>query len=128
MFSFFKKKMTEEEKPKVSISDAKEMREKAKRLADSLSSADDDQAKVKLLNEIGECYAKAGDTDEAINYYEQSLSVSRQMGKAYTDLLKLYNVKRQEAAVAGDDDKMKEYMDKVQGLMQSSKDMLRGKA
>ena len=128
MFSFFKKKKTEEDKPQASIPDAEEMREKAKTLVENLSNADNDQAKVKLLNEIGECYAKAGDTDEAINYYEQSLSVSRQMGKAYTDLLKLYNVKRQEAAVAGDDAKMKEYMDKVQGLMQSSKDMLRGKA
>jgi len=80
-----------------------------------------------MLNEIGECYAKAQDTDEAIRYYEQSLDLHRQMGKAYTDLMKLYNVKRQEAAKAGDDEKLKVYLDKLQDLMQGSKDMLRGK-
>ena len=43
-------------------------------------------------------------------------------------LMKLYNKKRQEAAEAKDDEKVKEYMDKVQNLMQMSKDMIRGNA
>lgn len=38
--------------------------------------------------------------------------------------MKLYNKKRQEAAEAKDDEKVKEYMDKVQNLMQMSKDMI----
>lgn len=128
MFSFFKKKKAEETPQEAPAVDVGALREKAQSLIGELAGAADTEAKVKLLNEIGECYTKAGDTDEAIKYYEQSLETSRQMGKAYTDLMKLYNIKRQEAAVAGDDAVMKEYMDKVQGLMQSSKDMLRGKA
>ena len=128
MFSFFKKKKAEEVPQEAPAVDVGALREKAQSLIGELAGAADTETKVKLLNEIGECYTKAGDTDEAIKYYEQSLETSRQMGKAYTDLMKLYNIKRQEAAVAGDDALMKEYMDKVQGLMQSSKDMLRGKA
>ena len=128
MFSFFKKKKTEEVIQPVPEVNVDELRARAKVLIEEFANAADKDSKVRLLNEIGECYAKAKDTDAAISYYEQSLEVSRQMGKAYTDLLKLYNVKRQEAAAVGDDAKMKEYMDKVQGLMQSSKDMLRGKA
>lgn len=41
--------------------------------------------------------------DQAIAYYEKSLDEDKQLGKAYTDLLKLYNLKRQEAAAAKDD-------------------------
>ena len=87
----------------------------------------DKKEKTALLNEIGSCYFQADEKDQAIYYYEQSLEEDRQLGKAYTDLLKLYNQKRQEAAEAKDDEKLKEYMDKVQGLMQMSKDVLRGK-
>ena len=43
-------------------------------------------------------------------------------------LKKLSIKKRQEAAEAKDDEKVKEYMDKVQNLMQMSKDMIRGNA
>ena len=68
------------------------------------------------------------ETDLAIQYYEESLELCKQHGKASTDLMKLYNKKRQEAAEAKDDEKVKEYMDKVQNLMQMSKDMIRGNA
>ena len=66
--------------------------------------------------------------NQAIKYYEESLELCKQHGKASTDLMKLYNKKRQEAAEAKDDEKVKEYMDKVQNLMQMSKDMIRGNA
>ena len=72
--------------------------------------------------------ALAEETDLAIKYYEESLELCKQHGKASTDLMKLYNKKRQEAAEAKDDEKVKEYMDKVQNLMQMSKDMIRGNA
>ena len=54
--------------------------------------------------------------------------IKEALDKASTDLMKLYNKKRQEAAEAKDDEKVKEYMDKVQNLMQMSKDMIRGNA
>ena len=53
--------------------------------------------------------------------------MSRGLGDVYKRQ-KLYNKKRQEAAEAKDDEKVKEYMDKVQNLMQMSKDMIRGNA
>lgn len=82
--------------------------------------------RVPLLNEIGSLFTQAGETDQAIHYYEESLEICKQHGKASTDLMKLYNKKRQQAAEAKDDEKVKEYMDKVQSLMQMSKDMIRG--
>ena len=87
-----------------------------------------DVYKRQLLNESGSLYTQAEETDLAIQYYEESLELCKQHGKASTDLMKLYNKKRQEAAEAKDDEKVKEYMDKVQNLMQMSKDMIRGNA
>ena len=129
MFFFGKKKAEtdrgkEEAAPKA---DKDELLKKASELIQKLETAQDKKEKTALLNEIGSCYFQAEERDQAIHYYELSLEEDRQLGKAYTDLLKLYNQKRQEAAEAKDDEKLKEYMDKVQGLMQMSKDVLRGK-
>ena len=129
MFFFGKKKAEpdrtkEEAAPKA---DKDGLLEKASELIRKLDTVQDKKEKTVLLNEIGSCYFQADEKDQAIYYYEQSLEEDRQLGKAYTDLLKLYNKKRQEAAEAKDDEKLKEYMDKVQGLMQMSKDVLRGK-
>lgn len=83
--------------------------------------------KAALLDKRGELLAKAGEADTAIAAFEQSIATHLQMGKAYRGLTSLYNMKRREAAEAGDDAAMKLYFDKLQDLMQSSKDMLRGK-
>ncbi|MBC5688894.1 tetratricopeptide repeat protein [Mediterraneibacter sp. NSJ-55] len=128
MFLFGKKKSSAKEetvqKPEINT---EELLQKAEELKAELDNALDKEQKAKLLTEIGSCYFQAEDTEQAIYYYEQSLEENKQLGRAYTDLLKLYNQKRQEAAEAKDDEKIKEYMDKVQGLMQLSKDVLRGK-
>lgn len=49
------------------------------------------------------------------------------MGAPYRSLTTLYNRKRKAAAESGDQDGAKLYLDKLQSLMQNSKDMLRGK-
>ena len=85
------------------------------------------KAKAMLLDERGELLSKAGEVDGAIEAFEQSIATHRQVGKAYRGLIGLYNEKRREAAAAGDDISMKLYFDKLQDLMRSSKDMLRGK-
>lgn len=128
MFSFFGKKKDESKQSESNSVNVEELRSKAAELIKKLDGVTEKKEKVKLLNEIGGYYFKAGDKDDAINYYEQSLAEDKQLGKAYTDLLKLYNQKRQEAAEAKDDAKIKEYMEKVQNLMQTSKDVLRGKS
>lgn len=125
MFFFKKKeKKAKEQAPVVNKEElCLEASGKVKQLEDK--TGDD---RVALLNEIGSLYIQAEETDLAIQYYEESLEICKQHGKATTDLMKLYNKKRQEAAEAKDDEKVKEYMDKVQGLMQMSKDIIRGNA
>lgn len=125
MFFFKKKeKKAKEQAPVVNKEElCLEASGKIKQLEDK--TGDD---RVALLNEIGSLYTQAEETDLAIQYYEESLEICKQHGKATTDLMKLYNKKRQEAAEAKDDEKVKEYMDKVQGLMQMSKDIIRGNA
>lgn len=84
-------------------------------------------AKADLLDKRGELLARAGEADEAILAFEESIEVEKRMGAAYKGLTALYNQKRREAAAAKDDAATKEWFDKLQALMQSSKDMLRGK-
>ena len=121
MFFFGKKKKEKKQEQAVPVVNKEEL------IAKALESKTGDE-RVSLLNEIGSLYTQAEETDLAIQYYEESLELCKQHGKASTDLMKLYNKKRQEAAEAKDDEKVKEYMDKVQNLMQMSKDMIRGNA
>lgn len=127
MFLFKKKKekaAKEEAVPEIS---REELLKKAEAIQKELPDLSGEE-RNKALNELGSLYFEAEETDKAIRAYEASLSESKALGKAYTDLLKLYNIKRREASEAKDDAKMKEYMDKIDGLMKLSKDVIRGKA
>ena len=124
MFFFGKKKKEKKQEQAVPVVNKEELIAKASEKVTELESKTGDE-RVSLLNEIGSLYTQAEETDLAIQYYEESLELCKQHGKASTDLMKLYNKKRQEAK---DDEKVKEYMDKVQNLMQMSKDMIRGNA
>lgn len=127
MFLFKKKKekaAKEEAVPEIS---REELLKKAEAIQKELPDLSGEE-RNKALNELGSLYFEAEETDKAIRAYETSLSESKALGKAYTDLLKLYNIKRREASEAKDDAKMKEYMDKIDGLMKMSKDVIRGKA
>jgi tetratricopeptide (TPR) repeat protein len=66
------------------------------------------------------------ETDQAIHYYEKSIEENHTLGKAYTDLVKLYNIKRKEAAQAKDDEMLQIYLSKIDRLMQMTKDEIRG--
>ena len=127
MFLFKKKKdkaAKEEAVPEIS---REELLKKAEAIQKELPDLSGEE-RNKALNELGSLYFEAEETDKAIRAYETSLSESKALGMAYTDLLKLYNIKRREASEAKDDAKMKEYMDKIDGLMKLSKDVIRGKA
>lgn len=128
MLFFGKKKSVEKKAPEAEPAVNREaLLAKAKQLQRTLDAAKDKAERIRILNEIGSCYFQAKEIDQAIAYYEQSLDEDKQLGKAYTDLLKLYNLKRQQAASAKDDEKLTLYMNKVQSLMQLSKDVIRGK-
>ncbi len=127
MFLFGKKKEKKEKNIEVNIKvDKDELIAEANEKIQELEGLYGDQ-RVPLLNQIGALYYQAEELESAIKYYEESLSIKKEMGKSYTDLMSLYNKKRQQAAENKNDEQMNYYMQKVQEMMQMSKDMLRGK-
>ena len=127
MFLFGKKKEKKEKNIEVNIKVNKdELIAEASEKIQELEELSGEQ-RVPLLNQIGALYYQAEELESAIKYYEESLSIKKEMGKSYTDLMLLYNKKRQQAAENKNDEQMNYYMQKVQEMMQMSKDMLRGK-
>lgn len=129
MFSPFKRKArkTAPEKSKQETRTSNEgLIAQAEALQEEINSADG-VGRSDLLDQQGGLYQRAGETDRAIASFEASIETTRRMGMAYRGLTTLYSRKRSEAAAAGDDATMRESFDKLQELMQSSKDMLRGK-
>ena len=119
-----KEKTNEVEKVDNSIS-VEDSIKKAEELKEELKNCDETK-KVMLLNEIGGIYYKISDYDNAVIYYEESLNIEKTIGKAYTNLLNIYNVKRKEAAVNKDDEKLQYYLKKIDDMMKISKDVVRG--
>ena len=127
MFLFGKKKEKKEKNIEVNIKVNKdELIAEASEKIQELEELSGEQ-RVPLLNQIGALYYQAEELESAIKYYEESLSIKKERGKSYTDLMSLYNKKRQQAAENKNDEQMNYYMQKVQEMMQMSKDMLRGK-
>lgn len=127
---FFWKKKTETQKSKAEEKnekvDSSKLIEEADNLAKTVDSASGDE-RIKLLNQLGSLYFQADRIDDAIKYYEISIEENKALGKAYTDLVKLYNIKRKQAVDEKDDEKVKFYLTKTDSLLQLSKDVLRGR-
>lgn len=119
-----KEKTNEVEKVDNSIS-VEDSIKKAEELKEELKNCDETK-KVMLLNEIGDIYYKISDYDNAVIYYEESLNMEKTIGKAYTNLLNIYNIKRKEAAVNKEDEKLQYYLNKIDDMMKISKDVVRG--
>lgn len=89
-----------------------------------------DQAEMKeqakLHEEIGMEYLRLGDDDSAIDSFEKSIQLEKTVGDGYKNLLRLYNKKRAEAAKANDDKSLQVYLNKMDHMMQVSKDVTRG--
>lgn len=106
--------------------DQDELVRQANELLPQIESAEGDE-KCDLLQRRGEALMSAGEDDAAIEAFEACVKAGRRMGVPYRSLTTLYNRKRRMAAEQGDEEGAKLYLDKLQSLMQSSKDMLRGK-
>lgn len=126
MFLFGKKAKKCEVKKTLSDGDKQILIQQAEAKVSALDNLGEEQ-QAPLLNEIGSLYFQADAWDEAIRFYEKSLTIKREMGKSYTNLMTLYNKKRQKAAEKKNDAEIRYYFDKVQEMMQMSKDMIRGK-
>ncbi|WKV10173.1 tetratricopeptide repeat protein [Thermoanaerobacterium sp. CMT5567-10] len=106
--------------------DKRELIDEAEDLINTIDSVSGDE-RIEVLNRIGSLYFEANKIDDAIKYYEISISENKSLGKAYTELVKLYNIKRKEAISKKDDESMKQYMEKIDRLLQLSKDVIRGR-
>ncbi|HEY8805710.1 MAG TPA: tetratricopeptide repeat protein [Clostridium sp.] len=128
---FFKKKKIKEtssilEQENTKPVDKDKSIEEAEILSNTIDTVVDDE-RIKVLNRIGSLYFEADKIDEAIKYYEISISGNKALGKAYTDLVKLYNIKRKEAVTEKNTEGVKHYLDKIDTLLQLSKDVIRGR-
>ena len=127
---FFRKHKSKEpssalkEEPKIVDKDA--LLQEAEKLSNTVDSVEGEE-RIKALSKIGGLYFQADKIDDAIKYYEISISENKSLGKAYTDLVKLYNIKRKQAISVKDYVMVKHYMDKTDELLQLSKDVIRGK-
>ncbi|WP_163537467.1 tetratricopeptide repeat protein [Gracilibacillus sp. YIM 98692] len=87
----------------------------------------DGNERIEVLNKLGSLYFELHEFDKAIEYYETSISENKTLGKAFTDLTKLYNIKRKEATVENDKEKVQGYLQKSDELMKLTKDSIRGR-
>jgi tetratricopeptide (TPR) repeat protein len=87
----------------------------------------EDTDRIDVLNKLGSLYFQLNEIDKSIAYYETSISENKTLGKAFTDLVKLYNIKRKEAAAEKDSEKVQLYLNKSDDLMKLTKDSIRGR-
>ena len=122
---FFKNKKNETNIVKEIKKNESELRENIELFLGQLDS-EEGTKRTKVLNELGKFYFDLNEIDNAIKYYEISINENRSLGQAYTDLTKLYNIKRKEAVDAKDDELVQVYLNKLDDLMKQSKDVIRG--
>lgn len=79
-----------------------------------------------LLDECKELVEK-NDIDLAINKLEKYIEENKKLGKVFTYLMNLYNKQLSEARLNGKDEKIKFNLDRIDTLMQKSKDIVRGR-
>lgn len=121
---FFKKKAAPVVKPEEPAANHDELVEKAQQLLGELASKSGEE-RIACLDQIGICFSDALEYDQAISYLETSLAEKKAVSDGYRTLLKLYNIKRKEAAVAKDDELLQYYLTKIDDMMRISKEVMR---
>ena len=124
-FSKKKKENVYKESKQVDTINIEELKSSAENLKEEPKTCTDSE-RVDILNQIGDIYYKIADYNEAEIYYEDSLKEEKTIGKTYTNLLNIYNIKRKEAAINKDDAKIQYYLGKIDEMMKISKDVVRG--
>ena len=78
---------------------------------------------------LDECknLVEKNDIDSAINKLEKYIEENKKLGKVFTYLMELYNKQLSEARLNGEDEKIKFNLDRIDKLMQKSKDIVRGR-
>jgi hypothetical protein len=124
MFFLNNKKVKKEESVSLEVEDTKQFYQEIEILKMNISTVKG-QDRIDCLNNLGELYKKTKDIEKSIYYYELSLQEEPVLGKACTDLMSLYNIKRREAAVEKNDEKIQFYLNKIDDLMKTSKMLMR---
>ncbi|WP_288848042.1 tetratricopeptide repeat protein [uncultured Sneathia sp.] len=122
MFDFFKKKENKECKiESTQKKDFKEIKIEIEKI-EKVKEKDFD-----VLVQLGLLYAKIEEDDKAIEYLEKSLEINKNIGDGYKQLMSLYNKKRRKYSKDYDDKKLQYYLNKIDYMLQISKDYVRGK-
>ena len=104
--------------------DKKSLDDKLNDLRKQLECSTEEQ-KADILCKIGNCYFTLNETDFAIKYYELCLDKNSTADEPRMNLLRLYNIKRKQAAMDKNDDMIQTYLDKIDNLMKLNKDIIR---
>ncbi|WP_413728052.1 hypothetical protein [Sodalis sp. RH19] len=80
---------------------------------------------AKALNELGKTLFERQDTDAAIACWEKSVACYGKPGPAQAHLMKAYNLKRRQCSQRGDSAGIEAFSQKIDALMQQSKDAIR---
>ena len=130
MFGFFKKRN------KVNVSEESEVKELSQEEKQNIS--DDIENKLQVIKkmdqsdneklslefeQLGLLYSELDQTDEAIAALEKSLSHQKSIGDGYKTLMKLYNMKRAEAARNKNNDAIDKWMNKMDEMRQIAKEV-----
>lgn len=122
MFDFFKKK--EKKECKIESTQKKDF-EEIKIEIEKIEKVKEKDFDV--LVQLGLLYAKIEEDDKAIEYLEKSLEINKNIGDGYKQLMSLYNKKRRKYSKDYDDKKLQYYLNKIDYMLQISKDYVRGK-
>lgn len=122
MFDFFKKKENKECKNEnTQKKDFEEIKIEIEKI-EKVKEKDFD-----VLVRLGLLYAKIEEDDKAIEYLEKSLEINKNIGDGYKQLMSLYNKKRRKYSKDYNDKKLQYYLNKIDYMLQISKDYVRGK-
>ncbi len=80
---------------------------------------------AKALNDLGKRFSEQNDIDSAIACWEKSMECYGKPGFAQAQLMKAYNQRQRESARSGDRQGIEAYAQKIDALMQKSKDAIR---
>lgn len=87
----------------------------------------DKKNEEKILLDQCKNLVRKNDIDSAINKLEKYIEENKKLGKVFTYLMELYNKQLSEARLNGEDEKIKFNLDRIDKLMQKSKDIVRGR-
>ncbi|MBD1381976.1 hypothetical protein [Metabacillus arenae] len=83
------------------------------------------ERKAELLLEAGSLYLELGKSDQALIYLEEAFESEECPREVQVKLMNLYNTKRREALVSGNNQLAETYSNKIEGLLKFAKDSIR---